>query len=103
MCRGPRTRSFGRDATNRGARGGPMRASTSRISIAAIAVVLALLYAPAALAQAPTETTVTSAPNPSRVGETVTLNARVSVPGVPAQRPTGTVEFEVDGTAVGAR
>lgn len=79
-----------------------MRASTRRTSISSIAVVLALLYAPAAFAQAPTDTEVTTAPGTSRIGETVTMTARVSVPGSPEARPTGTVQFEVDGTTVGA-
>ena len=67
------------------------------------AVALALLWAaPAAFGQAVTAVTVTTSPTPSRVGEPVQLSARVTVPQAPTTTPTGTVQFEVDGTAVGA-
>jgi hypothetical protein len=50
--------------------------------------------------QDPTVTTITSSPNPSVVGELVTITATVkaAVPG--SGNPTGTVTFHVDGTAV---
>ena len=51
----------------------------------------------------PTTTTLTSAPNPSLVGENVTFTATVADASgiVPAGIPTGTVQFSIDGAAVG--
>lgn len=73
-----------------------------RLSVISAAVAVALLWAaPAASGQAVTAVTVTTAPNPSRVGESVELSARVSVPGSPATNPTGTVQFEAAGAPVG--
>ena len=74
-----------------------------RASVISAAVVFALLWAaPAAFGQAVTAVTVTTSPMPSRVGEPVQLSARVSVPQSPTTTPTGTLQFEVDGAAVGA-
>lgn len=52
-----------------------------------------------------TQTTVASDPNPSLVGQTVTLTATVTPlvpPFPPAGPPSGTVTFVVDGTTLGA-
>lgn len=48
-----------------------------------------------------TTTTVTSSKNPSTVGDSVTFTAHV-VPTTGTGTPTGTVQFKVDGTALGA-
>jgi hypothetical protein len=73
-----------------------------RASVISAAAALALLWAaPAAFGQAVTEVTVSATPSPSRVGESVQLSARVRVPSAPAATPTGTIQFEVDGTPLG--
>ncbi|MGV8882597.1 MAG: Ig-like domain repeat protein, partial [Rhodoglobus sp.] len=50
--------------------------------------------------QAATTTTVTASPTPSIPGQKITLSARVTAPG--ATVTTGTVQFLVDGVAVGS-
>jgi phosphate ABC transporter phosphate-binding protein len=44
--------------------------------------------------------TLTSSPNPATAGEAVTMTATVT-PGSGTNTPAGTVQFEVDGTAIG--
>jgi parallel beta-helix repeat protein len=52
--------------------------------------------------RASTTTTVTSAPNPSLVGQSVTFTATVMAAAPGAGTPTGTVDFFDDGTSLGA-
>jgi trimeric autotransporter adhesin len=51
--------------------------------------------------QESTTTTLTSSPNPSAVGQTVTLTATVAAVPPGGGTPSGTVEFDVGGTAIG--
>ena len=74
-----------------------------RSSRVAIADIDRLLAVRPAHCRGPTTTTLTSAPNPSLVGENVTFTATVADASgiVPAGIPTGTVQFSIDGAAVG--
>jgi hypothetical protein len=54
---------------------------------------------PYTIVQATTQTTVTAAPNPALIGQTVTFTATVTGNG---GTPGGTVTFEANGTAIGA-
>ena len=51
--------------------------------------------------QASTTTTLSSSPNPSNLGQTVTFTATVMWNGINSVLPTGTVQFAVDGIAFG--
>lgn len=54
------------------------------------------------VAQASSSTTLTASPNPSLAGESVTLTATVAAVSPGSGTPTGSVEFELNGTQLGS-
>jgi sugar lactone lactonase YvrE len=76
-------------------------AQTTAASGGNLSLVEGIAVFQANISAAATTTTVTSSATPSVFGQSVTLTATVSVPGPGSGRPTGTVQFQIDGNPVG--